>query len=73
MSCISCVSQVIALAAAPFLLDHPKAKEMFAPDAIARARVLVQAFNGGVGAYQVRSSSGGTRRSSIPAAVADVL
>lgn len=44
--------QVIALAAAPFLLDHPKVTEMFSPDAIARARVLVKAFNGGVGAYQ---------------------
>lgn len=44
--------QVIALTAAPFLLDHPKVSELFAPDAIKRARELVKAFNGGVGAYQ---------------------
>jgi len=44
---------VIALTAAPFLLDHPKVSELFAPDAIKRARELVKAFNGGVGAYQV--------------------
>lgn len=45
--------QVIALTAYPALLDHPKASEMFAPDAIKRARELNKAFNGGVGAYQV--------------------
>jgi hypothetical protein len=51
---VSATGQVIALAAAPFLLDHPKVGELFAPDAIKRARELVKAFNGGVGAYQVR-------------------
>lgn len=50
-------TQVIALAAAPFLLDHPKVGEIFAPDAIKRARELVKSFNGGVGAYQVRCCS----------------
>jgi hypothetical protein len=28
---------------------------MFAPDAIARAKVLLKALNGGIGAYQVRA------------------
>lgn len=74
MSCMLCYVQVIALAAAPFLLDHPKSKEIFLPDAIARARVLVKAFNGGVGAYQVRTSGGAcTRKSGMLAAVAVVL
>lgn len=44
---------MVALAAAPFLLDHPKVGDMFAADAIKRARELVNAFNGGIGAYQV--------------------
>ncbi|WIA19014.1 hypothetical protein OEZ85_003676 [Tetradesmus obliquus] len=44
--------QVISLCAAPFLLDHPEAAKIFAPDAIARAKELHKAFNGGVGAYQ---------------------
>eukprot|EP00775_Hariotina_reticulata_P006739 gene6739-6959_t len=44
--------QVIALTAAPFLLDHPKVGELFPQDVIARARELLKAFNGGIGAYQ---------------------
>ncbi len=43
--------QVLALCAAPFLLDHPKVEEMFPADAIARARKLLGVFKGGVGAY----------------------
>jgi hypothetical protein len=40
-------AQVIALCALPSLLDNPKAAELFAPDAIERARELHKAFNGG--------------------------
>lgn len=40
-------AQVISLCAAPFLLDHPEAAKIFAPDAIARAKELHKAFNGG--------------------------
>ncbi|KAG2494152.1 hypothetical protein HYH03_007788 [Edaphochlamys debaryana] len=43
--------QVLALCAAPFLLDHPRVSEMFPPDAIARAKKILAAFKGGVGAY----------------------
>ncbi len=44
-------SQVLALCAAPFLLEHPKVEEMFPADAIARARKILSSFKGGVGAY----------------------
>lgn len=44
--------QVIALCAAPFLLQHPKVGELFPADAIARAKQLLGAFAGGIGAYQ---------------------
>jgi hypothetical protein len=43
--------QVVALCAAPWLLDDPRAAELFPPDALERARVLSGAFSGGVGAY----------------------
>eukprot|EP00803_Ostreobium_quekettii_P006212 evm.model.scf_208.1 EVM.evm.TU.scf_208.1 scf_208:26666-34103(+) len=43
--------QVLALVAAPFLLDHPKVSEMFPSDAIARAKKLLVDFKGGIGAY----------------------
>lgn len=43
--------QVMSLVAAPFLLDHPKVGELFPSDAIARARKLLEAFKGGIGAY----------------------
>jgi hypothetical protein len=44
--------KVIALCAAPFLLSHPKVGELFPADAIARAKQLLAAFSGGIGAYQ---------------------
>ncbi|MEW5315685.1 MAG: hypothetical protein WDW38_007095 [Sanguina aurantia] len=43
--------QVLALCAAPFLLDHPQVETMFPADAIARARRLLSSFKGGMGAY----------------------
>eukprot|EP00775_Hariotina_reticulata_P003552 gene3552-3821_t len=46
------VRQVIALCAAPFLLDDPNASLLFPPDAIERARKLLASFGtGGVGGY----------------------
>ena len=44
-------TQVLSLCMAPFLLDHPDVGKMFPPDAISRARLLLGAFKGGVGAY----------------------
>jgi aspartate/methionine/tyrosine aminotransferase len=41
----------VALCAAPFLLDRPDVEQIFPKDAIARARKLLAAFKGGVGAY----------------------
>ncbi|GBF95821.1 alanine aminotransferase [Raphidocelis subcapitata] len=49
---ITFTRQVIALCAAPFLLQHPKVGELFPADAIARAKQLLGAFAGGIGAYQ---------------------
>ncbi|KAI8477217.1 MAG: alanine aminotransferase [Monoraphidium minutum] len=43
--------QVIALCAAPWLLDDPAAAALFPSDAAARARKLLAAFTGGVGSY----------------------
>jgi aspartate/methionine/tyrosine aminotransferase len=46
------VRQVVALCAAPFLLDHPDVETLFPSDAVARARKLVASFGtGGVGGY----------------------
>lgn len=46
------VRQVVALVAAPFLLDDPATPGLFPDDAIARARALLSAFGaGGVGGY----------------------
>jgi aspartate/methionine/tyrosine aminotransferase len=43
---------VVALCAAPFLLDHPDVETLFPSDAVARARKLVASFGtGGVGGY----------------------
>ncbi len=56
------VTQVLALVAAPFLLDDPKATEsgLFPADAVERARQLLASFGrGGVGAYT--DSRGNTR------------
>lgn len=43
--------QVIALCAAPFLLERPDVDKMFPKDAIARAKKILSSFKGGVGAY----------------------
>lgn len=43
--------QVLALVAAPFLLEHPMVGQMFPADAISRAKKLLEAFKGGIGAY----------------------
>ncbi len=43
--------QVLALCTAPFLLDRPDVGSIFPADAIARAKKLLAAFKGGVGAY----------------------
>ncbi len=48
---ITFVRQVLALCAAPFLLDNPAVGQLFPSDAIARARQLLASFKGGVGAY----------------------
>ncbi|RMZ57633.1 hypothetical protein APUTEX25_001833, partial [Auxenochlorella protothecoides] len=43
--------QVLALLLAPFLLDHPSASALFPREAIDRARELLAAFGGRMGAY----------------------
>jgi hypothetical protein len=43
--------QVIALCVAPFLLDRPDVTSLFPVDAVERARKLLAAFKGGLGAY----------------------
>lgn len=43
--------QVLALCVSPTLLDNPLVEKLFAPDAIKRARTLLEWFKGGVGAY----------------------
>lgn len=50
--CNSFDCQVIALCAAPFLLENPKLLEAFPKDAVDRARTLLKSLSGGVGAYQ---------------------
>lgn len=43
--------QVMALLMAPFIMDTPEAATLFAPDAIARAKLYLSKISGGVGAY----------------------
>ena len=45
------MSKVLALCAAPFLLDRPDVDNIFPKDAIARAKKILASFKGGVGAY----------------------
>lgn len=46
------VRQVVALVAAPFLLDNPNTPLLFPADAIDRARALIKSFGtGGIGGY----------------------
>lgn len=54
--------QVLALVAAPFLLDHPNVSELFPSDAIARAKKLLEMFKGGIGAYCDSKGSLGVRK-----------
>jgi glutamate--glyoxylate aminotransferase len=42
---------------APFLLDHPRVHEMFASDAIARAKTYLVNIKGGIGAYSDSAGS----------------
>lgn len=44
--------QVIALCAAPFLMDDPRALSAFPPDVVLRAKKYLKALSGGLGAYQ---------------------
>lgn len=43
--------EVMALMMAPFLMDSPQASTLFAPDAVARARLYLSKLKGGLGAY----------------------
>lgn len=43
--------KVAALCIAPFLLDRPDVDSIFPKDAIARAKKILAAFKGGMGAY----------------------
>ena len=54
--------QVQALVSAPYLIDHPKAKDLFPSDAIARAKIMLKHFPGGVGAYSDSRGSAGVRQ-----------
>ena len=54
--------QVLALCAAPFLMDHPRVGDMFPKDAIARARQMHGYLNGGIGAYSDSRGAMGIRQ-----------
>jgi glutamate--glyoxylate aminotransferase len=43
--------QVMSLLMAPFIMDNPEVHKLFAPDAIARAKLYLSKLNGGLGAY----------------------
>jgi hypothetical protein len=51
----------MSLCAAPFLLDHPKVRDMFPADAIDRARTLLS-YVGSIGAYSDSRGAAGIRR-----------
>ncbi|KAF8057870.1 GGAT1 [Scenedesmus sp. PABB004] len=56
------VRQVVALCAAPFLLDDPATPGLFPADAIARARALLASFGtGGMGGYTDSRGNPGVR------------
>ncbi len=59
---ITFTRQVIALCAAPWLINDPKAAELFPSDAIERARGLLATFTGGVGAYTDSRGNAAIRR-----------
>jgi glutamate--glyoxylate aminotransferase len=48
--------------AAPFLLKHPDVGKMFPADAIARAKALLPAFSGSIGAYTDSRGSAAVRK-----------
>ncbi|KAK3262800.1 hypothetical protein CYMTET_28364 [Cymbomonas tetramitiformis] len=54
--------QVLALCAAPFLLNHPDVGKLFPSDAIARAKHYVDGIPGGVGAYSDSRGNGLLRK-----------
>ena len=58
---ITFVRQVLALVAAPFLMDGPAAAALFPADAIARAKQVLSYFPGGVGAYSDSRGAPGIR------------
>jgi len=43
--------EVMALCAAPFLLERPDVNQIFSPDSIARAKIYLDKISGGIGAY----------------------
>jgi len=54
--------QVLALCAAPFLLEHPEVTKMFPSDAISRAKELLSYNKGGIGAYSDSRGAEGVRK-----------
>ena len=54
--------QVLALLAAPFLLDDPGVTTLFPVDAVSRARTLLSYFAGGLGAYSDSRGAPGIRQ-----------
>lgn len=74
--------QVLALMHYPALLKEPKAKELFAPDAIERAQKYLAEIHGGTGAYTTSQGIRGVRaevaeflqrRDGVPANVDDIF
>ena len=51
-----------ALVSAPYLIDHPQAKDLFPADALKRAKTMLTYFPGGVGAYSDSRGSEGVRQ-----------
>lgn len=74
--------QVLALMHYPALIKDPKAKELFAPDAIERAQKYLAEIHGGTGAYTTSQGIRGVRvevadflqrRDGVPANVDDIF
>eukprot|EP00961_Rhodomonas_salina_P081169 1091588-Rhodomonas_salina.1 len=59
--------QVLALVDCPWLLDDPRAKELFPADAIERARYLSNFMTGGTGAYSHSQGVLAIRKVTAPA------
>lgn len=58
---VTFMRQVIALCAAPFLLEHPNVGSMFPADAIARAKTML-GYVGSIGAYSDSRGAPGIRQ-----------